>query len=111
MNSTAKCTDTHRGRQRFDLVDIEREQGYPVQDVTRRDGDAEQVGQLTDDHEDGEAEDETSDDGLGQELRDPAHPEEPGENQDGARRQCDGRRVRDRLRNIGRMHACDKRRR
>ena len=92
------------------MVDIECEHGYPVQDVAWRDWDSEQVGQLTDDHEDGEAEDETSDDGLGQELRDPAHPEEPGENQDGARRQCDGRRVSDRLGNIGRMHACDKRR-
>ena len=92
------------------MVDIECQNRYSVQDVTRRDGDAEQVGQLTDDHEDGEAEDETGDDGLGQELRDPAHPEEPGENQDGARRQCDGRRVSDRLGNIGRMHARDKRR-
>jgi hypothetical protein len=93
------------------LVDIEREHRYPVQDVTRRDGDAQQIGQFTDDHENGEAEDKTSDNGLGQELRDPAHPEEPGKNQDGARRQCYGRRVSHRLGNIGRMHARYKRRR
>jgi hypothetical protein len=36
-----------------DLVDIECEHRYPVQDVAWRDLAAEQVGQLTDDHEDG----------------------------------------------------------
>jgi hypothetical protein len=36
-----------------DLVDIECEHGYPVQDVAWHDLAAEQVGQLTDDHEDG----------------------------------------------------------
>jgi hypothetical protein len=46
-----------------------------VQDVAWRDGDAEQIGQLADDHENGEAEDKTGDDGLVQELRHPSHPE------------------------------------
>jgi hypothetical protein len=81
-----------------------------VQHVAWRDGDAEQIGQLADDHENGEAEDKTRDDGLVEELRHPSHPEQSGENQDDARCECDGRCIGHRLGNTDRMQTCDKRR-
>ena len=71
---------------------------HPLHDLTLRRRHPEQVGYLTEDDEDGQAQHEAGDDRLGQELRHPSDPKEAGGEQDqpGAQRQrgCVGRRLR-----------------
>ncbi len=72
----------HDHRLRVDVVQAREEVRDARTDVGRgRSGDAQDVGQLTEDHQDRQAQHEPCDDRLGQELRDPADVQRAGHDQ------------------------------